>query len=787
MLQGIVVSSCGRKIWKERTTVSRTASTEWILLPLVLLLLLSGAVQATEHFEPLADTLERYGVFSLPQADEFPGMPAVVVLSVEEYRQISTAGKDYTTVSIPCYSACHILARTIKADGRIINLPAKDVVHPERFSEYAAPFSVIDFSFPGVEVGDILEYKSEVTFPEPFLAEDYRFGDRCPIRKGVFILTHPDDYSYSFTRQSSPNGVLPKSSTVAVQVGSQRMLRTTFVVDDVPPISREKLAPDVRFAQPGMRLFIQKIAGRPLSAFLDWFSYGKFIGDRFKVPALVMGPIKKFVRDAVGKSTEPPAILAQLQRAVDRHVQIVPRPAMVPGFPLQSVEEVFKNRIGTPEDYALFLAACLKDQKWSVELVLVNSHDRPLASKKVAFPPDLDMVFLNVKTPTGEYLLDCNSNGNIPGMIPSSGANRLALAIPVTFDFQQVDVSPALTTVPEQSGNRSEFEATATPGPDSWSISFRWSLKGEFHAGFRRTLQRYGEADLKKEVATFLKSRIHADRVSDITYTLGTSGIELRGKAAIARKIVKEDLEILQNELWDSGFDIRRYMVEGRTNPLLLPVAGEISSTLRFRLDRGVQSTLPTSYDLQCDPLRYTLTASSGKGELTVQERITIRDLLVRNSTFDGFCRFLEQYHRAHYWSVLLSSRFAPPVASAIQRMTYLAAPAKPAPSRKAPVPPCSATIRVSGRLARNVASVDVSNLSGKKIERGSLKVHFIKGDYVEESETVLPQLTSGEAQHLLLHAIYEYPKAEVLVRFLQDGAWRECGPYPLVTEGEDP
>jgi len=178
---------------------------------------------------------------------------------------------------------------------------------------------------------------------------------------------------------------LPQSSSDSIVEGNRKLLRTTFAVDDVPALSAEKHAPDARQSQPGVRLFIEKLAGRPSRQFHDWFSYGKFIAERFKVPAIVMGPLKKFVNDAVGKNTEPFAALTQLQRAVDRSVEIVQRPAVVPGFPLQhggrGLQE--QNRLRR-------ITRCswprVSRTEWTTELVLVNSYARPQAGKDVAFP-----------------------------------------------------------------------------------------------------------------------------------------------------------------------------------------------------------------------------------------------------------------------------------------------------------------------------------------------------------------------------------------------------------------
>ena len=148
-----------------------------------------------EKFQPLQDTLNRYGIHDLPSAKDHPGIPAIGILSVEEYRQLGTthlrinhrvvkildaAGKKYTVMKARCYSECVVEGRTIKPDGKIINLPARDLIRNRQMTEYSAPFSYVHFALPGVEPGDIVEFRSTVLVPAPFFLEDYLFSESYP-------------------------------------------------------------------------------------------------------------------------------------------------------------------------------------------------------------------------------------------------------------------------------------------------------------------------------------------------------------------------------------------------------------------------------------------------------------------------------------------------------------------------------------------------------------------------------------------------------------------------------
>jgi hypothetical protein len=327
---------------------------------------------------------------------------------------------------------------------------------------------------------------------------------------------------------------------------------------------------------------------------------------------------------------------------------------MLSGFAFQKAEDVLKKRKGAPHDFALFLATCFKNLKWNSDLILVNSYEQPDARKDAAFPLDLNLVFLNVKTPAGEFLLDCNSNGRVANLLPSEAMNRFALGIPLSYEMQTVKITPFLTTTPYREGNISRFDLTATPQESSWSLDFRWFLGGEFQTEFAR-LSRLGDpAELRKKIAEFVRTKIHVEEIRDIQYQFVTSGIELKGKASVPRLKASGDIEILQNSVWLSGFDLRQYLMENRRSSLRLPVVGELSSSYRIQLPIGMTATVPEHSETQCGPATYTLNFQNLPHALQVDEKLQFKDLFIRPVEFPKFVDFLDRYYANHFWSVLL-------------------------------------------------------------------------------------------------------------------------------------
>jgi hypothetical protein len=623
-----------------------------------------------QHFEPLKDTLQKYNIFQMPEAAQYPGVPAVGLLSLQEYRQFDTghnrilhriikiltpSGKEYATVKIGCLGSCRIDGRTIKADGKMIPLPSRDLVRPEKLSDYTAPYHYAQFALPQVEPGDIIEYMATIEHSAPFFADDFRFSDPYPVLKGVLILTHSQDYSYSYVRYS-PAGSKPiEVLRDTFQEPPVHYIRTTFVAENIRAFVEEPRSGMTKQNQPGVRLFLDSRYGAQIEAFHDWSKYGEFIAKFAKITILIGGPVKKFVEEIAGKQKDPASIVASVYRASQRKIHIVDRSLFVTGFEFQKPDDVLQKQKASPHDFALFLASCFKHLKWSSDLILANSYNQPEASSTMAFPLDLDLVFLKVKTPAGEFLLDCNGNGRLPNTLPSEAMNRFAIGIPLSYDFQNARVTPILIRMPQQAGNVSRLEIEAVPNGTNWSLQFRWFLGGEFQTGLARLQSEISAAEMLANITSFLRSRLNVEEIRDIRYDFGANGLELIGSAVVKKRRVSPDIELLQNSLWVSGFDVGKYLLENRESSLLLPVIGEISSIIKIRLDPQWTGIMPSSYQTECGQATYSLQFQKEPNEIRVDEKLIIVNLAVKKADFLKFGEFLDQYQLHHYWSILLS------------------------------------------------------------------------------------------------------------------------------------
>jgi hypothetical protein len=637
----------------------------------------------TQRFEPLKDTLARYNVVRIPEAADYPDIPAVGLLSVTEYNQIgntherklhrvikilTAAGKEHSRVRIPCYSSCRLDGRTIKANGTIVNLPSRDLIRTERITEYMAPVHFVRFALPAVEPGDIIEFTATVTFPFPFYIDDFQFAEPYPLIKSVLVLVHPEDYSYFYTRLGGNAQIGVKNDQYLE--GQIRKLRTVFTVENLKASENEPHSPDTFEGQPHVRLVLDGRLGEKIEFLKNWFEYGSFISELARIPSIPDPKVAQFVRETVGKETNPAVAIPMLFRKADQQITIVKRTLVQSGFYFQEPQDTLEKKIGTPQDFALFLASCLKFLKMDSELALVNSHRRPAVNKENAFPLDLDLLFLNVKGQKAEFLLDCNGNGMPPGLISSEAMNRFALVIPIGTEVNTRTMTPYLTTMLFRDGNKMHVDLNLTPAADAWNLDFRLYLGGEIQKEWIDIYRQQGDAALKRALAVEARSRIRADEMQSVEYSFVGNGIEVKGRGTLRRSKNGPNMETVVNEFWEPGFGFRQYLIDGRSNPLLLPIAGELSSTITIQLEPGIEPILPASTEIFCTPLNYSLQFNKTKQQLRVNESLKMKDVLVRPALFPKFAEFLDRYHASHYWMILMSPDFKPTVPPAPQKIT---------------------------------------------------------------------------------------------------------------------
>lgn len=795
--------------------------TRTILSVLLFAILATGVHGATRHqFEPLNDELLRNGVLKVPSASDYPGASAVAVLSLNEYRQYSgmhqklvhqvikiltAEGKDYATISLPCNYDCSIDARTIKPDGKIIPVPGKDVVRSTSVNRtgYRSPYSLVQFSVPGVEPGDLVEYVATFSYPYPFFMDDFRFSEPYPIHKGIFSITHQANRSYSYrlyTPEGTPQIKVQPESFVEAGV---TWYRTRFVIEGVAAWNHELHSARLPEGAPGVRLLLSANARSRFVAFENWDNYAGFITSL----ALTM-PTRAttaFTAKAVKEEKDPGKIVALVYRAADREIRLSDESLAETGFYIEKPENVLNLRFAAPHDFAVFLAACFQEFGWGSDLILVNSHEMPEVTKDFVFPAYLNMAFLKVRTPSGDYFLDCNGNGMPVGALSSVALNRFSLSIPLVRGKTDQGVPKALiTSLPFSKRNRTHVDFVLEREGDHWKSKFTWSLEGEFQVPWTLRFNRVQASDFRKSVVEEVDSTILLQNLKDIDFQFTGTSFVITGSGTLPRRMWSEQLEAIRNDFWDPGFSYRKFILEARKGSLVLDSAGEFSSTITIPLAANLRAAVPEPATIECNPAKYSVAFAKQQNSLQVKEELIVRDLLVRPSMFESFGKFLDAYLQRRSWSVLLApdlpDRQPPAAVNTVLAAfpTQSAPPKEPAPAAaKTPVAARAATplerkegtcegnavIKVTGENATRRISLTVANYTPDSIDQCEFDLYYLNGNADEVHESRQPKefefpILSLKTKQFVFTTDTAYDIAKIFLRVQQNGKWIQCGPY---------
>lgn len=178
---------------------------------------LRGPAVAEENRE-FRKIREQLHVEKLPEQADFPDASAVILLDERQYsmnlefgaeprvisqmtshrivKVLNQEGKDYGEVKIHIdrgQKVTKLAARTIKADGTVLKVSARDIHDVSDFPDYVlyASSRAKVFAFPAVEPGAILDYDYAISDDDPFSWDIHYFQHRDPTLVTRYSLTVP--------------------------------------------------------------------------------------------------------------------------------------------------------------------------------------------------------------------------------------------------------------------------------------------------------------------------------------------------------------------------------------------------------------------------------------------------------------------------------------------------------------------------------------------------------------------------------------------------------------------
>ncbi|MCD6087922.1 MAG: DUF3857 and transglutaminase domain-containing protein [Candidatus Hydrothermae bacterium] len=260
-----------------------------------------------------------------------------------------------------------LLARTIKPDGRVINL------HPEEIKiTKASSGSVffgrekhLSFTLPEVAPGDVIEYIYEDYVFNPWdrkvFDPEWYFGGEDPVLHSEITIVIPAEQKLKYVIKHDPDGKIRHAVDEGVEIN-----RYFFHPDSVPQVVEEPLMPPVSTVVPSLHASNQE----NWDYIFDW--YAAFQRERMEVTPEIKALADSLVSGAESEDDSIARIYHWVQRNI-RYISI--KGAAASGVSGHPAWETLKNGYGDCTDKSILFSTLLRAVGIEAYPVYIETND----------------------------------------------------------------------------------------------------------------------------------------------------------------------------------------------------------------------------------------------------------------------------------------------------------------------------------------------------------------------------------------------------------------------------
>ena len=348
----------------------------------------------------------------------------------------------------------NIAARTIKADGTIVELPKdavhrRDVVRANGFKRKA-----VSFTLPAVEPGAILEYRWRAVLDDNrIMYTTLNFEREFPIQRITYFVMPLDSFRTGYETFLMPFNCKPSP------INREPDGFTSTFVENVAAARDEPWAASTQSESPWALLYYSQ--GQRKNADKFWTELGKEENNKLKLSLKADDALKAAAAEATasakGEEEKVAGLIAYLRQYLRdinaSDVTEAERTRIFKSMPKdrhRTAAEVFKSGIGFANEMNVVFAAMATQAGLDARPALVSNHDLPFNPKFTTERYFLDNIDMAVKTGAGWKVYDVSRKLLPAGMLSWREEGQQAL---VTDPKNPVFVETPLSA-PEDSVER---------------------------------------------------------------------------------------------------------------------------------------------------------------------------------------------------------------------------------------------------------------------------------------------------------------------------------------------
>jgi cellulose synthase operon protein C len=407
-------------------------------LVIISLLFFYGCVSSNLVLEDMDSVYHQLKITKVPDQKDYPESDAVIILDFTHNQLLREDGKlvtyktrhvikkifrnsnDQSTVNIFILGdekLVDIKARTIRPDGKIINLKPEDFYTISGVGESSvlyANIKTIRFTFPAVEKGCILDYKYQIKENEPFVFDVWQIQNDIPTMRNQYSITMPILWAalvpwqyrtYPVEKQIEPD--VDKNQITGYSFSDP--ITYTWARSKIPAFKPEEMMPPAKIVIPHIRFALSSWEG--WKGIAEWY-YENY----FKSQLVITDSIKSLVHQLTDSSKSDNDKIKSIYNYVRkiRYVEIqFGKSGLTPEFP----QTVLSRKYGDCKDKAILFIALLKAAGINSMPVLVLTADDGFIDQK--FPSwNFNHMIVKVQDSTKNYWIDPTSEFSPLGTLP---------------------------------------------------------------------------------------------------------------------------------------------------------------------------------------------------------------------------------------------------------------------------------------------------------------------------------------------------------------------------------
>lgn len=619
-------------------------------------------------FSSLEDTLAEYSISEKPTKSDYPEDNAVILIESHDVKVEITSNydlnthetvhqatmlfnnvEDYADFTISLNSGeriDYIIARTIKPDGTVLEIPAEEFYISTGQSKDGIFYSddqEIKFTFPGLVENCVIEYKYKIIKDYPFRTDVWNIQRYVPIIKNKFSITVPEllikskaaggagwDWNYNVvnTYLDPPKASVNLSAERSMVSNSQTF---TWEQKNVPAFK-----PDSYMG--AHRDYIKYVKFAP-SDWKSWNDISKWYYEDFFKPQLIVGSaVKNKAAEIIGDETDN----KEKVRKIYNYIQNLRYVAIELGDgSIRPTEPnlVLEREYGDCKDLSTLLIALLRSQEISAKPAICLTASKGKVDRN--FPSwNFNHMIVLVNVGDDELWIDATVPHCELGELPYECEDITAM---VLHDDGTAEMK---NTPNSNSSDNQTLINMYVQINESGDAEFNVNLKyiGERNHSMRYLFSRINEEDRKDYLQELVADTYLNAQVSDIKFSdLSTikNSFDLSFKFNVGKVLQKQgDMYFLTTDPFEFFDELSWLGKEKRKYDLQFnyPYTIKKQITINYPESKFELKGLPEELVVSTNELNYKKQfLSNNFNQLSINENFDLRAKTVNFNRYAGF------------------------------------------------------------------------------------------------------------------------------------------------------